>query len=98
MLASVVLLGVFYALFTIPIEERHLCELLGDDYVAYRRRTRRLIPRLRDYRSPERIEVRVASLWLEMKRAFVWLLLPVVCEFLSSLRMSPWWAPPLHLP
>jgi hypothetical protein len=97
-LAAVMLLGAFYVLFTIPVEERHLCELLGDAYVAYRRQTPRLIPRLGHYHSPDRIEINVASLWLEMKRALLWLLLPAACEILSTLRTSSWWSPPFHLP
>ena len=97
-LAAVMLLGAFYVLFTIPAEERYLCELLGDEYAAYRRQTPRLIPNFGHYHSPDRIEVNVASLWLEMKRGFLWLLLPVACELLSTLRTSPWWSPPFHLP
>ena len=98
MFAAVMLLGAFYVLFVIPVEEQYLCELLGDEYAAYRRRTPRLIPHLGHYHSPNRIEVNVAALWLEMRRAFLWLLLPAACEVLSTLRTSRWWSPPLHLP
>lgn len=97
-LAAVILLGIYYALFTIPVEERYLVNLLGEDYVAYCRQTSRLIPRFGQYRSPDMIEVQVAALWRELKRGFLWLLLPPLCEILSFLQTCPWWKPPFHLP
>ncbi len=97
-LVSVGLLGIMYALFVIPSEERHLTELLGDEYHAYRQNTPRFLPTFKKPISPDWIDVRVRSLWVEFTRSLRWLMIPMACELLSTLRMDSHWPHLLNLP
>jgi len=97
-LVSVVLLGIAYAWLVIPAEERHLLGLLGDEYHAYCQKTPRLLPILKKPQSPEWIDVRVGSLWLEFRRSLRWLMIPAICELVNCLRMDSHWPHLLNLP
>jgi len=98
-LVGVLVLAGFYTAFTIPAEERHLLAEFGEDYRSYCRRTSRLIPFLKGrLHSEAHIEVKLGALWIEMKRGFLWLLLPAICEILSTFRSKPWWPHPFNLP
>jgi protein-S-isoprenylcysteine O-methyltransferase Ste14 len=95
---AVVLLGVAYARVVIPAEEQHLIELLGDDYRAYCRNIPRLLPIIKRPISPDWIEVRVGSLWVEFRRSLRWLMIPLACELLSIMRAESYWPHFLNLP
>ncbi len=83
LLAGALLLAFSYVALTIPAEERFLAATLGEPYRDYCRRVPRLLPRLSLLRAPRKLEVDVAALWRECRRALWWVLIPVLGEVLS---------------
>ncbi len=87
-----VLLGVlWYALFTIPAEEKQLAATLGEPYREYCRQVPRFVPRWSQFRTPSSIEVTTRGLKLELHRALRWIWLPIVVQMLNQLRIASWW-------
>ena len=83
LLAGALLLALSYVALTIPAEERFLAAKLGEPYRDYCRRVPRLLPRLSLLHAPRKLEVDVAALGRECRRAFWWILIPVLSEVLS---------------
>ncbi len=95
---AVALAAAAYARVTIPAEERVLLAALGEPYARYQSSVPPLLPRFAGYHSPATIEVDVAALRREARRAARWLLLPAAVEVLLWLRAMPCWPRPFHLP
>ena len=95
---AVGLLGVVYALVTIPAEEKHLLDELGSEYRSYCERTPRLLPDFRKFTTPQFVEVKIGSHWLEFRRGLIWLLLPALSLILNACRAQAWWPHLFRLP
>lgn len=90
--------GVFYALATVPAEERYLSRQLGDAYARYCQEVPRFIPRLSNFTTPPTIVVNVRALRLECCRAVRWVTLPVIADLVCRLRGEAWWPHWISLP
>ena len=96
-LKSVVFLGALgavtaiYLITTIPAEEEFLRARHGADFDRYCREVPRLWPAFRRYRTADRIEVNVHTLWLECARASRWVWMPFLALAVWYLRSQPWW-------
>ena len=90
-LAGVAVAALYYALFTVPSEERFLRGLFGPAYDAYCQSVPRYLPRWSGYRSPSVLRVSTKALRLEGRRALRWLWLPVLVQLANHLRCQPWW-------
>ena len=97
-LAAVLLTGLIYYFLVIPAEEEHMAEQLGEEYRLYCQSTPRVLLRIRKPVTPDYIEIKVRSLWLELKRSAVWLLIPIGCEVMGTLRSSASWPHLFNLP
>ena len=97
-LACVLFGAVFYALATVPAEERYLSRQLGEPYRQYCRDVPRFLPRLSNFGTPATIVVSVRALRLECSRAARWVLLPVLADLLCRLRSEAWWPHWVNLP
>lgn len=97
-MACVFVGGVFYALATVPAEERYLSRHLGDAYVRYCREVPRFIPRLANFATPPTIVVSVRALRLECCRAARWVTLPIIAELIYRVRGEAWWPHWIGLP
>ena len=92
--AGVIVVGLGYALVTVPVEERYLRELFGDAYVEYCTRVPRYWPRLALFRSAALIEVDLQALRAECVRAFgYWMWIPLIGEILETVRLHLWPGP-----
>ena len=89
---------VFYLLITLPAEEQHLAEVLGEPYLDYCRRVPRLWPNWSLFRTPATVEVTIVGLVMEARRAARWLCLPLVAEIVAQLRTESWWHCLFNLP
>jgi len=90
--------AVFYALATVPAEERYLSRQLGEPYLRYCRDVPRFLPRLSNFGTAATIVVSVRALRLECSRAARWVLLPVLADLLCRLRAEAWWPHWVNLP
>jgi protein-S-isoprenylcysteine O-methyltransferase Ste14 len=95
---GIVLGAVFYALATVPAEERYLTEQLGEPYRRYCRAVPRFFPRLSNFNTDAIISVHVRGLGNECRRAARWIWLPVAMDLVSRLRCETWWPHWLNLP
>jgi protein-S-isoprenylcysteine O-methyltransferase Ste14 len=95
---GVLLLGVVYATKTIPVEEQHLIDELGQEYRSYCERTWGLLPDFRKFTTPAFVEVKMHSLRLEFRRGLIWLLLPALSLALNACRAQSWWPHLFRLP
>lgn len=95
---AIVVVGGLYLWITVPIEERRLLALYGDQFQAYCRRVPRLVPNPWLYSAPEVVHVRMIGVRAEFLRMLQWSGVPVICYFVEHLRMLPWWPTPLSLP
>jgi hypothetical protein len=95
---GIVLGAVFYALATVPAEERYLTEQLGEPYRRYCRAVPRLFPNLSNFNTDAIISVHVRGLGNECRRAARWIWLPVAMDVISHLRCEAWWPHWLNLP
>jgi protein-S-isoprenylcysteine O-methyltransferase Ste14 len=98
LLAAIVAVGGLYLWITVPIEERRLQALYGEQFKAYCRRVPRLVPNPSLYTAPEVVHVRMVGIRAEFLRMLQWSGLPIICYFVEHLRMLPWWPTPLSLP
>lgn len=91
-LAAGMLVGaVFYALATVPAEERFLRKKLGEPYVRYCQRVPRFWPHLAGFHTSRAITVNIKGLRLECRRAARWIWLPIFIELAEHLRCEAWW-------
>jgi protein-S-isoprenylcysteine O-methyltransferase Ste14 len=90
-MACVLVGGIFYALATVPAEERYLSRQFGDAYVRYRREVPRFVPALSKFNTPSTIVVNVRALRLESCRAARWVMLPVIADLVCRVRAEAWW-------
>lgn len=90
-MACVFVGGVFYALATVPAEERYLARHLGDAYARYCQEVPRFIPQLASFATPPTVVVSVRALRLECCRAARWVTLPVIADLVCRLRGEAWW-------
>lgn len=99
-LAATLLTAVAYELHVIPREEERLSNRLGEDYVAYCRRTNRYVPRIAGgaVERSQVLMVDTAALARELSRAFWWMLLPLFVALAAWLRVQPWWPHVVPLP
>ncbi|MGH7139412.1 MAG: methyltransferase family protein [Pirellulales bacterium] len=97
-LACVFVGAVFYALATVPAEERYLNQHLGEAYVRYCREVPRFLPRLSNFATSPTIVISVRALRLECCRAARWVMLPVIADLVCRLRCEPWWPHWIPLP
>ncbi|HEY5311257.1 MAG TPA: isoprenylcysteine carboxylmethyltransferase family protein [Pirellulales bacterium] len=88
----------FYALVTVPHEEQVLRQSLGEAYADYCRRVPRFWPRLSLFRTPAVLQVNVAGLLTECRRASRWIWLPVLAIVLAQLRAGAAWPHWFNLP
>ncbi|MEX2120288.1 MAG: isoprenylcysteine carboxylmethyltransferase family protein [Pirellulales bacterium] len=96
--AGVSLVAMFYAMATVPAEERFLRQRLGDVYLRYCETVPRFVPRFSGFRTPQRITVSVKSLRLECQRAARWVWVPLGVQLALHLRSADWWPRWLSLP
>lgn len=97
-LACVFVGAVFYALATVPAEERYLNQHLGEAYVRYCSEVPRFLPRLGAFTTPPTIVISVRALRLECCRAARWVMLPVIADLVCRLRCEAWWPHWIPLP
>jgi protein-S-isoprenylcysteine O-methyltransferase Ste14 len=88
----------FYALVTLPAEEHVLKLSLGEAYAEYCRRVPRFWPRFSLFHTPAVLQVSVAGLVMECRRASRWIWLPVVAILLAHLRAGAHWPHWFNLP
>lgn len=87
-----------YLRITVPYEEQHLRDLLGQPYLDYCRRVPRFWPRLRSLRTDSTVEVNLPNLLTECRRALVWIWIPALGEAVAYLRAESWWPAVFRLP
>lgn len=87
--------GSLYVCVTVPSEERRLASKHGEAFRDYCRRVPRFWPKISGFSTSEVIDVDVACLANEARRAAVWMWLPVAAQCLTTLRVQSWWP---HLP
>ncbi|HVC93299.1 MAG TPA: isoprenylcysteine carboxylmethyltransferase family protein [Pirellulales bacterium] len=95
---AIVLGASFYALATVPAEERYLRKTLGEAYDRYCRRVPRFWPRLSSFQTPAEVVVNVRALKRECVRASRWVWIPVLVDTAGRLRFEAWWPHWLTLP
>jgi protein-S-isoprenylcysteine O-methyltransferase Ste14 len=94
-----ILLGAaYFALATVPAEERYLRSTLGEAYERYCRRVPRFWPRWSAFHTPAEVRVNVRALRRECARAARWVWLPVILDAAGRLRFEEWWPHWLSLP
>lgn len=96
--ACVLVGAVFYAMATVPAEERYLRRQLGEPYLRYCREVPRFLPQFSNFRTPATLSVSIRALRLECNRAARWVLLPVLADLLLGLRGVDWWPHWINLP
>lgn len=87
--AAIMIAG--YALITVPSEERFLMRVFSDAYGGYARSVPRFLPKVSLFHTPRYIEVDLKALHREASKAVGWLLMPLIAEIISALRIQPWW-------
>jgi protein-S-isoprenylcysteine O-methyltransferase Ste14 len=87
---GIVAASLFYIIATVPREERHMRDGHGEEYVQYCRRVPRFVPRFSLYHSPPEITVSIKGLWIECRRIFPWLWVPLLGELIAHARSQPW--------
>jgi protein-S-isoprenylcysteine O-methyltransferase Ste14 len=97
-LACVLVGAVFYALATVPAEERYLTGQLGESYIRYCQEVPRFVPRLSNFSTSMTLVVSVRALRLECSRAARWVLLPVLADLICQVRGEVWWPHWINLP
>lgn len=90
--AAAIAAGVVYLATTVPQEEAALARQHPRGWADYAGRVPRVFPRWRAWQTPARITIDVRSLRDEAARAARWVLLPLLAEVASYLRVQPWWA------
>ncbi len=98
LVAWMCLVSMLYLQLTLPNEESRLANSFGDDYSNYRQSVPLFIPRLSHYRAPETLNVSMAGLKSELRRMLRWMWVPLLCQFLITLRNQSWWADYIHIP
>jgi protein-S-isoprenylcysteine O-methyltransferase Ste14 len=98
MVVGTALVGVLYAAFTIPAEEKHLAGRFGEPYRDYCERTPRLVPNPAAFHAGRMIETDVSALYREIKKAVGWISLPFLAELITHLRQTPNWPSIFNLP
>ena len=89
--AALAAVAAVYLSTTVPAEEKYLRARHGEAFDRYGARVSRMVPSLREFRTPERIEVNIHTLRLECSRASRWMWLPLIALGVSHLRSQPWW-------
>jgi protein-S-isoprenylcysteine O-methyltransferase Ste14 len=98
LLTAMFAVAVLYLWITVPIEERRLQNLYGEQFTAYCQRVPRYFPDFSRYSAPPEINVRLVGIRAEFLRMLQWSTVPICCYFVEHLRMLPWWPTPLTLP
>jgi len=88
---AVVLVATVYVGLTVFDEEQTLLAIHKDRYRKYRERVPRFLPKFALLHVPQTIEVHVAGLTAELKRACRWVWIPLLCDLLTQLRCEGWW-------
>lgn len=96
--AGLLLASWIYLFTTVPVEERRLRDRFGSHFDEYCQQVPRLFPKLKGFRSPQVVEVRLAGLKAEAIRAARWLWLPIICLLLAQMRSQPNWPHYFRLP
>ena len=87
---GILAVSLFYIIATVPREERHLKDGHGEEYAQYFRRVPRFIPRFSLFHAPAEITVSIKGLWIECRRIFPWVWIPLVGELIAHLRSQLW--------
>jgi protein-S-isoprenylcysteine O-methyltransferase Ste14 len=87
-----------YVCVTVPSEERRLTSKHGDAYRDYCRRVPRFWPKISGFATSDRVDVDIACLTIEARRALLWMWIPVAGQLLTTLRLQTWWPHLLWLP
>ncbi|MCX5706906.1 MAG: isoprenylcysteine carboxylmethyltransferase family protein [Candidatus Omnitrophica bacterium] len=82
-LSAIVIMFVIYALGTIAAEEKFLSQRFQESYKQYCARTPRLLPRFKNFNSPEKIEVNLKAFSKEVKKTIGWVFLPIFTAILA---------------
>ena len=85
LLVSLAVMISVHALVT-SAEERHLEDLFGDDFQAYKRSVPRFVPSFRSYRSPEHLTVSSLAVRRIVIEASAILLIPVLGDLIEMLH------------
>ena len=89
--AATMIVITYYCLAVVPLEERLLRHCFGTAYANYCQSVPRWFPRLGTVYSPPVSVISQSSMHDEMRRAFWWLLLPLLAELHAYFRtLSEW--------
>ena len=89
--AALAAVAAVYMRTTVPAEEEYLRARHGRAFDRYCTRVPCIMPSLREFRTPQRVEANIHTLRLECARASRWVWLPVIGLAVSYLRNQPWW-------
>ncbi len=98
LLAALVVASSSYLFFTLRSERNRLRSHHGAAYDRYCERVPMLLPNVRLFKSPERIDLDVHCLRLEALRALRWLPLPLFAALVMQLRHAAAWPVWFDLP
>jgi protein-S-isoprenylcysteine O-methyltransferase Ste14 len=87
-----------YVLLTVPAEERHLRNKLGDVYARYCEQTPRIFPQMRCPYRGGTINVSVRGLRAECWRALRWVWIPFLAQLVFHLQSQAGWPHLFRLP
>jgi protein-S-isoprenylcysteine O-methyltransferase Ste14 len=91
LIGAILLVSLVYFGITLPREEAALIGVFGQGYRDYQSKVAQLIPNPSTFRTSDVIEVHLAGMQAEVKRAMRWVLIPGGCYLLLHLRAQAWW-------
>lgn len=80
-----------YLTVTVPWEENRLLKEFGERYEEYRQRVPKFLPNFSKVHSPPMLQVNLAGITAEYRRALRWMWVPMLAEAAAHLRMETWW-------
>lgn len=89
LVAFVLIVLAFYFLI-LPAEENILRDKFGQEYIEYCQKTNRLWPGLKNFSTREYIDVRTHHLFVEFKRAVIWIFMPLIFDVIAHLQAQSW--------
>jgi protein-S-isoprenylcysteine O-methyltransferase Ste14 len=80
-----------YFSLSIAAEERKLRERFGEEYERYSSAVPRFWPRIWLFRTPENIDIDIATLARELRQMAIWVWLPAIGKAAVQCRAAAWW-------